>query len=205
MQTGNLNDYINYFRSLAVSHNEIAHNPASEIGMAPPSQKKFATWSVDEVIGGLRSEMGFPALLLQIYETELSANSELNINNSTTGAFTIVMDAINGEIGSEHSAYALCEKIMYELLQQIHQDHYSEANRNCSSPFKEFYFDKIDITPTGKIFTSHFGYHCEFSFSFRTKLKIGQPVADGLFSNYTILGTPEFYLGNNGAYLGIKL
>lgn len=200
-----LEKYIDYFRNLAICNTKIGHDPATEAGEDNQSARKFAKWNADEVISGLRTQVGYPLLLIQLYETDLSAQSEYSINLFPSAAFTVLCSASANDYRQEEAAYILAEEIMYELLQQIWQDHYSAENRNCKSPFKEFFFDKIRIIPTGMLFNGAFGWHCDFSFEFSNPSKVPTAPVSGSFKNFKILGSKKGWLMHNGGFLGKEL
>lgn len=171
--------YTDYFRQLAVHQVDLQHNPAGETGDAPPGSVHFTRWSADEAITGLRSKVSFPALLLELYETNTTAEIEYDVRNNYLGAFSIVASALPENFASEMDAFLLSEKIMTDILQKIWSDHYSATDR-CSTPF-EFFNLNYSITPFGPIFDNQFGYRCEFNFNFRRDKKYNQPPGTGTF------------------------
>lgn len=208
MQRSNLDKYVDYFRSLAVSHHMLQHNPLSELKDTPEPDKRFYKWDADEVIGGLRTELSFPALIIELYENQLSGASEADIRQRPSGAFTVIDHAKERNIPAQQAAYDKCEKIMMELLQQIWQDVYGTPNRKqslCAPPFKEFLFTNANINPTGLLFQSHYGWRVEFQFEFQNNPVISTAPAEGTFHNYVVLGTDEYWLGDDEGVLGWQI
>ena len=52
---------------------------ASETGDCPPGAQRFAKISVDQVLKALPSKMGFPAMTLELYDTETNAENVYDI------------------------------------------------------------------------------------------------------------------------------
>lgn len=208
MQQSNLDKYVDYFRSLAVTHNQLQHNPLSEVKDTPEPDKRFCKWDVDEVIGGLRTAISFPALIIELYENQLAGSSEDDIRQRPSGAFTVIAHAKEMSLPHQQAAYDTCEKIMMELLQQIWKDVYGNPERKrslCAPPFKEFFFTNANINPTGKLFENHYGWRVEFQFEFQNNPVISSAPAEGVFSNYVVLGTDEYWLGDDEGVLGWQI
>jgi hypothetical protein len=201
----NLSAYINYFRTLAIMHRDIQHNPGSEVGDAPIESKRFSRWNAEEIIrGDLRTKMSFSpaALLLELYETDLQAQQLYDIKQFPKGAFTVLCKAEAQDGADEERALALAEEIVYHLLQQIWQDHYGAGTSFCSSPFHRFWFDKLQITAVGPLYGSCFGFRCEFEFEFQQIAKIIDPPPAGIFNNVYLLGGHGFILADSDETLG---
>ena len=164
MRVTNVAEYIDYFRQIAVNNVFLQHNPASEMGSAPAESKHFARWSADEVLTGLRTKMSFPALLVELYETDTEATDVNDVNGKYSGAFSILQSALMENYTSEEAAYVLAEKIMLDVLRTIWNDHYGEEADRCEAPFEYFSFDKMNITPVGPIYNNQFGYRVLFGF-----------------------------------------
>jgi hypothetical protein len=160
--------YTTYFQQIAINNAHLQHNPAGETGDAPVESLRFTRWGAEEAVTGLRTKIGFPALLLELYENKVSSEMQLDVKNNYTGAFTILATANRGNFVSEINAYGLAEQIMYEVLNTIWNDHYGEGTERCLTPFEIFDFNSLNIIPVGPLFDNQFGYRCEFSFQMRT-------------------------------------
>ena len=177
-----VSEYISYFRSLAIDHTDIAHNPLSETDAAGASEKHFTRIAIEEVIGGLRSAVGFPCLALEIYETEIHSENPISLKSITQGAFMVIDHPATDSFADEQAVYEKTERIVFELLQKIWQDHYSSAAQMCDRPFSFFDFDKMTITPVGPLFTGEHGYRVTFSFELQKTVDITKPPAAGVFN-----------------------
>lgn len=168
----NTNKYIDYFRKMAAYHPDIAHDVNTEIQDNSIGLKKFARWSADEAITGLRTKMGFPALLLEMFEIDSTAANVFDVRFRPKGAFTIVDEAKIGDYNDEERVYQTTEQIAIDILTKIWEHHYSQLDKRCETPFKEFRFNNLTITPVGPLFTNHFGFRVEFEFEFRETINV---------------------------------
>lgn len=177
----NVNGYIDYFRQLAVRHKDLKHDPQTEIGKGKPGDKHFCIFDNNEVIQGLGGKkISTPLLGAELYDNNLSNETVYDIRQSPTGAFMVIDLAKENDFADQERAYALCEGIIYEILQQIWQEHYGPGKDRCTTPFKQFRFNG-QITPTGKLFTNYYGYYVQFGFELQNTIDIKTPPAEGTF------------------------
>jgi len=176
----NVTRYINYFRQLAVSHADLKHDPASETGDCEPGAQRFTTISVEKVLSALRSKIGYPCQTLELFDLETESEIVYYVKQKPRGAFMIV-DRPENE-NAEEQSYAKCFTIMQQMLQQVWQHHYGPAVNRCETPFKEFSFNKLQITPVGPIFGTCVGYRCEFDFELHEEIDFTTPPAPGIFT-----------------------
>jgi hypothetical protein len=181
MENPTVDAYVDYFRQLAVHHVDLQHDPGSETGDADPESCHFARWTADEIISGLRTKVSFPALMLELYETNTTAETELDVRPNYAGAFSVVTSALPENHTSEVAAFSTSENIMTDMLQKIWDDHFGIGQFRCSTPF-EYWNVVYNITPFGPILNNEFGYRCEFTFNFKRDRKYSQPPAEGRFS-----------------------
>lgn len=181
MPNDNVAAYINYFRGLAITHKDIQHNPASETGSAAPGAKKFTRWGVDEVVTGLRTQLGWPALLLELYEVQTTGQNYYDIKGNYTGAFTVLDAAKVNNYASEVAAFVKTETIYRDLLKKIWQDHFGADADFCDKVFSDFSFEKLNITPVGPLFNNQFGWRIEFSFRPALSFDVNSPIPAGTF------------------------
>lgn len=197
----NLDIYVDYFRMLAVAHNQLQHNPLSETNDSNASMH-FVRWDTLQVLAGLRTKIKFPVLVLDLYTNDLAAAVEYDIRQRPVGSFMILDKADPNKADDQQRVYANTEKIAQEILQQIWNDHYKPGKHGCKSPFKEFFFQEVTLTPRGKLFDNDFGWLVEFPFEFQKNIDIAKPPAEGTFDNAFILGYENEWLGSNGTFLG---
>jgi hypothetical protein len=174
-------DYINYFRSLAVAHKDLLHNPLSEGADGPAEGSHFTTVSVDEVLSALRSGIGFACLCLELYEVQTQSQQVADIKLLPKGAFMVIDNPVDTSFESITVARIKTEQIVYDFLKKIWQDHYGEGVDPCLAPFKFFDFDNITITPVGPIFSGQYGHRVVFDFELQQTLDITEAPAAGTF------------------------
>lgn len=177
----NLNAYVEYFRQLAVSHKDIQHDPETEIGKGDIEKKRFCMFGSEELVSSLRTQISFPALLIELYETITSSDSVNYIHQNPSGSFMILASASEqNNVMAEQVAYAKAEEIMFDIFKKIWQDVYGKNVDRCSTPFKSFRWN-MEITPTGKLFQNQFGWYVQFKFEFQNTIDITKAPVDGTF------------------------
>lgn len=174
-----VSSYISYFRSLAIAHKDLQHNPASETGDGPVGSMHFTKISSDEVLKALRTDIGFPCMTLELYETVLQSQVVSEIRQLPRGAFMIIDNPASASSADEEAVFARTEKIVYDILKQIWKDHYG-AGALCETPFVFFGFNNINITPVSKIFSGQSGYYVTFEFDQKT-FDVTEPPENGTF------------------------
>lgn len=153
---------MNYFRSLAINHPLLLHDPASETNDSHAT-KHFTRFNTDEIITGLRTKVAFPALGVEIFEQS---------GGHWRGAF-IVFDHARDSYNDEVRALDLTERIMRYLVPQIYQD-----TANCRTPFEFANMLEADVISFGPVFDREFGWRCEFGFRWKNEPLINVPLPE---------------------------
>lgn len=162
----NVNSYTDYFRQKAIADPDLQHDPASEDGDAPIGSMHFNTWSVEDIITGLNTQLGFPALLVEMFETTTHELSKMDIRGTRQGAFTVLAaPSIPQSQKARIEAYSQAEAIIWRIIQSMWEDHFGEHADSCTSQFGDLQFDNMQIMPVGPTGDNQFGWRCEFSFS----------------------------------------
>lgn len=175
-------DYINYFRSLAIAHKDLQHNPASETGDGPVGSIHFTKTSPEQVLKALPSGIGFPVMAIELYETEMQSQAVSEIKPITHGGFMVVDTPVSASAADEDACFIKCEKIVYDILKKIYQDVCAPGVDECQAPFKDFDFDKLSITPVSRIFSGRqSGYRVVFGMELQNELDITEPPEAGTF------------------------
>lgn len=178
----NLSSYVGYFRGLAVSHKDLQHDPDSELPDGDPSKCHFIRWSMEDAVIGINNKIGFPLLLLEIYEQVTESQMIYDVKKNCKGAITIVDHVTNdNDLIGQEVALITTESIMSDVLKQMWQDRYGQ-NAIADNPFKEIYFNGMNIIPVDHILSGkEFGWRTEFNFIFKDNQDITQPPAEGTF------------------------
>lgn len=169
---GNAHTYTDYFRRLAVYHPDIAHDVNTEVQDNEVGIQKFTKWNAEEVVTGLRTKLGFPALLLEMYEVQSAASNVYDVRFRPKGAFTILDHVKSKDFIDEERAIQATEKIVTDILTKIWEHHYKPDVDRCNTPFKDFNFNTLQITPVGPLFSNEFGWRVEFDFEFRQTINV---------------------------------
>lgn len=172
--------YYDYFRQMAISHKDLRHDPDTEAGGGEMGNRRFACVSNGEIMASLRTQMSFPALLVQPYDLGLKCETVHDIRQRPKGAFMVVDHAKEADAIDEQRAYDVCEKIMFDILKKAWRDHYGPDADSCSRPFKSISFN-MEITRTGKLFDNEYGWYVLFDFEFQQAIDITQKPEDGTF------------------------
>lgn len=175
-------DYINYFRSLAVAHKDLLHDPLSEGADGPAGGSHFTTVSVDEVLSAFRSGIGFACLCLELYEIQTQSQSIEDIKLQPKGAFMVIDNPANTSFAEITACRVKTEAIVFDILKQIWQHHYAPGVDSCLAPFSFFDFNNITITPVGPIFSGQYGHRVVFDFELQNTVDITEAPADGTFN-----------------------
>lgn len=162
----NVNTYTDYFRQKAITDPDLQHDPAGEDGDAPIGSMHFNTWSVDDIITGLNTQLGFPALLVEMYETSLHEQGKLDIKGSRQGAFTVLSRSMVAQSQKARiTAYSEAEAIIWRIIRSMWEDHFGETAERCTAQFEDLSFENMQIMPVGPIADGLFGWRCEFTFT----------------------------------------
>lgn len=171
-----LNNYIDYFRNLAVTHSAIMHVASAETGDSLPQYQKFATYNATDVImKRLRTKIGFPALLAEIYEVNTKSQNAYDVKGDYLGAFMVVDHAIPNNNADELAKLASTEIIVWQIINQMWQDHYGPNKTRCTSPFAGIDLN-LNIVAVGPVFDNEFGWRCEFGFKPKLPFNIIKPL-----------------------------
>ena len=161
-----LSDYQNYFRQLAISHKDIQHDPLSETGNAKPGTRRYAQYNTDEIIKGLSTAVSFPALLVENYEINTEGDDQVFPEYKFAGAFNVFVTGDKNKSSSVNAALDKAEKIMFEILQRIHNEMYGEeVFGTCNVPFEDFDFTSLEMISFGPVLNSEYGWRCSFNFN----------------------------------------
>lgn len=177
----NVLDYVNYFRQIAIAHKDIKHIAAAEDNNGGLGECKFVRWNTEEIVTGLRSSIGFPALALEMYEVATEANSIYDVKGNFKGAFSILIKANPNRYDEQIEALAQAETILMQCLQKIWADHYGIDAERQQTPFQYFDFEGIQIMSFGPTYDNIYGWRAEFNFNTRLINKIASQPAPGTF------------------------
>lgn len=166
--------YINYFKDLAIRHQDIQHGRLEE--------KKFIIWGADEAITGLKSSVGYPALFLEMFDINTSGNNVYDVKELYKGAISVFDRVLVNVIEDQQIKSQQCFETLNDILRQIWQDHNANEKTACNAPFSFFDFNNLEIVYVGPLFDNIFGWRCEFSFRPKNTLNLKTPPPQGTFN-----------------------
>jgi len=176
----NVTGYINYFRKMAIDHRDLQHDPTSETGDGPAGSMHFTKISSEEVLSALNTAIGFPCLTLELYDTQSDGES-ISPKLKPSGAFMIIDNPDDASFPAQEACYEKTERIVWDILKHIWQDHFAPGVDECEAPFKDFDFGKLSITPVGPIFSGQYGYRVIFDFELQNTIDLTAPPEEGTF------------------------
>jgi hypothetical protein len=111
-----VNDYVAYFENLARMHEQILHTD---------SEKHFFRLDPDEYLIGLKSDVNYPALMLESYDCDFTDREANSILKTINGAFAILKHLDEeGDTASMHLIWDECEQIGLDILVRAYNEKY---------------------------------------------------------------------------------
>lgn len=162
-------DYIDYFKALAIAHKKIRHDLDGE--------KRFTPISIEDLINNINHNLTFrPAngeadyalMLLEEISGQFRGQNVGNMNDEPDGAFVIMKHCPPEDFDRERAIYKECKLIAVSLLGTMTNDYETNANNIMQylEPNKGIRYMKV-----GPAYDNCFGIRVEFSFAKSTMLK----------------------------------
>ncbi len=142
--------YISYFEAIARSHRQIAHSE---------QEKHFCRMNIEEVISDLRSQLLYPALLLESFEGGIIDHLSDNFLDKQEGAFMILKQCHNDDFEMENLLLDECRQIGMDIISRMIKDRRDFLLQGFDPA--SVHYQKV-----GPVFDNAFGYR--FSFSIET-------------------------------------
>lgn len=191
-QVFSINTYVNYFRLMAASHTSIGHELGSEGPDADKSKSRFAIFSHDEVLTGLRSRIGDGVVLfLHPYFIKPKSNGAGDYRGVYSGAFIIAKKANKSDIADWLPALNECEFIAYGIAGQLVNDS-NEFGATCKmqNPFSGCLWDDMKFEPVMNLWDGRFGWYVEFEFTLKQAKFLMNPALYNENTTWQPVGTP---------------
>lgn len=177
-----ISDYTAYFETLARQHSLIGHKPASITGDSEAGEQRFAIYNAEDVLASkFRTKLGYPALLVEMYEVQFAADQVYDPKMQYRGAFSIICHGSPKERNTEAIQLSKAEGILWDIIQRLYSDHYGPNATACNSPFRIVDVMNAQLMPFGPIWDWDFGWRCEFGFRPKATRKLTELPADGVF------------------------
>ncbi len=150
---GKFKELVAYFERLAAGHASLVHTP---------TEKHFFRFELEEMLTGMRSEVNYPALVLEGYDFNFVDGESDNVHKRISCAFMIIGKvADKGDYDAIHSLWDSLEEIGDEVIIRILHD-----KRERKTPVLA-YFSARSVTgsPLTDMNLIHFGFRYEFQLS----------------------------------------
>ncbi len=171
MINNSLQEYIDYFRRIAVKHKRILHDPASELQDQPKGLKRFITFSHDEVITGLRSKIDNGIVLfLSLYDFSGEDNNADYYKSTHQASFILAGVAKSTDFAAQESVYVLTEEIVWNIISLLITE--SKLENNCFAPFHRLKLSDFRAKPVGPLWDGRYGWYVEFTFRHKRNKEI---------------------------------
>lgn len=165
-----IQDYINYFRDIAIQHGQIGHNILSEYkNYTKDEDCHFAIFSTEEVVAGLRSNIstGNVLFLHPYFASGKENESGTEFGSMQESSFMILQKADYDDNNALTSALAETEKIAWDVIRRIYNDA-NGAGPNCANNF--FYrlnLNRFSLEPVQNLFEGRHGWYVKFQFELK--------------------------------------
>lgn len=151
-----ISDYESYFESLATRYKPIGHSP---------TQKRFATMDIDEILAASRSSLDMlgPTLILEHPEGRPAFRHE-KIRDLNNGAFLILKRIRMGDATNRRETMDICKKVGFALLSEMQRQRLALFSGQEGIPDLLHFFDLSDVyyQKVGPIMADCYGWRFEF-------------------------------------------
>ncbi len=146
-------ELVAYFENLASQHLSIRHTLA---------EKHFFRFELEEMLTGMRSEMNFPAMILEGYDFEFVDHDSDNLHKRVNCAFMLI-DKVSdkGDFDAIHTLWDTIEEIGDETIVRILSDK-RERKTPCLA---YFHASSVTGTPITDMNLVHYGFRYSFNLS----------------------------------------
>jgi len=176
----NTNDYVNYFRQLAVSHYLILHDSSQEGPNATQKGKcRFVLFDNDEVVTGLRSVVPDGIVFyLEMFTGRGVDNLAGDYRGQYQGRFLIAKKVKAMSITELQQAYAECEGVMWDIIGRMLYDN-AYAGPDCELPFRNLTLNDFTWEPVSNLWDGRAGWVVDFNYQQSREDEITNAVVNG--------------------------
>lgn len=153
-----VDEYINYFRTAATNCKAIGHSS---------NEKHFYRMDISEVLDGLRSDINFPALIIENHDGQLSDLESDNPRDNVRGAF-VILKKVEGNNNYDGINAVLAEtlEIARQVVSKMWKDCKLRNNIMSSLDLNSFTYESL----IGNMYDNCFGYRVTFALSAQAKI-----------------------------------
>ena len=143
-------DFITYWENIAKNHKSIKHTS---------SDMHFCRLELEEVLSGLKSELNYPALIVETYDWRMQDLSSDNVlKQRTCGVMVLDRCDDRGNFSDDVTTLSTIESIIDDILTLI-RHHRDEMEHNV---VMEFDMNTIDVVPVIGTFDNLYGFRIVF-------------------------------------------
>ena len=142
----NTNEYISYFRTIATNNKAIAHTN---------TEKHFYRIDISEVLEALRSDINYPALLLENHSGQIIDALSDNPKDSVNFGFAVVkaVDNRTDNYTDVENALSACHDICRQIISKMWKDAKRQDTIVQSIDLNTVTYEKV-----GPVFDNCYGY-----------------------------------------------
>ena len=146
-------DLVDYFESLAILHRGIQHTD---------DEKHFFRFELEEMLTGMKSNLNYPALILEGYDFDFVDEDSDNLQKRVSCAFMLIGKVSDkGDYDAIHRLWDALEEIGDELIVKILSDK-REKQTDCLA---YFHARSVTGTPITDMNLIHYGFRYAFELS----------------------------------------
>ncbi len=146
-------ELVNYFERLAACHVKIKHSD---------QEKHFFRFEMEEMLTGMRSNVNYPAIILEGYDFNFIDGDSDNVHKKINCAFMIIGKVSDkGDFDAIHDLWDQLEEIGDEIIIRILSDK-RERTENC---LDYFHAKSVSGAPLADVNLIHYGFRYEFQLS----------------------------------------
>lgn len=159
--------YVAYFRKLATQHYQILHNPQQEDTNATQhGTRRFILFETDEVVTGLRSNIGNGVVLfLEVYTFNGIDNGASDYRSAHQGRFILAEKVNHLSTHKLADTLAKCESIAWDIANKILYD-CNRVQQPCNAPFQNVDLRSFAGEPVTNLWSGYSGWVMSFNFQF---------------------------------------
>jgi hypothetical protein len=159
--------YKKYFERIAANHPDILHKPDAKAYFY--IKDKYNLKAFDDAI---KSAAKTPALLLERYTQDVTANRKNNRFRHIDGRFSILVNTVAGDESTIETAEERAEKIIISIIKKMEDDFGAGGGSitiDNESQMVFFDLEELPIDPIGPILNKYYG--ATVGFKWRCPLK----------------------------------
>jgi hypothetical protein len=159
-------EFVAYFENLAASHALIRHQAG---------EKHFFRFELEEMLTGMKSNLHYPALILEGYDFNFVDQDSDNVHKRLNCGFMLIGKISDkGDYDAIHTLWDYLEEIGDEIIVRM----LSDKRERKTACLAYFHIRHVTGTPLTDINLIHYGFRYEFQLSWPLSNEIDREVWD---------------------------